>query len=341
MSEPPPTPVRPTTGRAPRPVSVNCQVTTTGNRVREEREHAVGGVLDVELGHVETEVRLLGRLVRRVDAGEVASSPVRAFAYRPGRVALGGELPEVDEHLDELVLVEQRAGRPRSAAERETKGGEHDQPASVISFATSPALRLFSARSASVKLRSFEMPRRRFAPSSRTVWRPRRRAVLERVRDRRLPAPGSPVSQTTNGRCALSPARASRSTSSPSSGRSRCAARARAARRRPCGSVIRSMRMKPPVSRFSTYGSNATGGRARLATPISFRSSCWRRSARACRRRACTGSARRWPARCSSRPASGTCARGAAAPRPSRRPSPRTAWRPRRGSSAARSGRRG
>ena len=47
----------------------------------EQREHALGGVLDVERRHVEVEVRLLGRLVRRVDAGEVDElAGVCAFA---------------------------------------------------------------------------------------------------------------------------------------------------------------------------------------------------------------------------------------------------------------------
>ena len=85
--------------------------------------------LDIERRHVEVNLGLLGILVRRVDAGEVEHARRARLRVEAGRVALGRELRrQVDEDLDELALVEERARRLAVGAERGDEGGEHDQP---------------------------------------------------------------------------------------------------------------------------------------------------------------------------------------------------------------------
>ncbi len=203
-----------------------------------------------------------------------SSSPASAFAYRPfvSRSAASPAGMSTNTSRNSPSAKSERAVS-RSARNGETNAASTISPASAISFATSPARRMFSARSASVKPRSFESPWRRLSPSSRNVCLPSARSRRStRFATDDLPAPGRPVSQTTNGRWPSAAARMSRSTSTA------CQVTFCERRSANCKSpaptvafVIRSIRMKPPVSRLAAYGSNAIGSPSSSSTtPISF-----------------------------------------------------------------------
>jgi hypothetical protein len=82
------------------------------------------------------------------------------------------------------------------------------RPLSTISLATSPARRMFSTRSASVKPRSRLRPWRTLSPSSSMVCLPSANSFWSRMLAMvDLPAPDSPVNQTMHGFCCLRAAR--------------------------------------------------------------------------------------------------------------------------------------
>ena len=76
------------------------------------------------------------------------------------------------------------------------------RPASFISFATLAIRRMFSIRSASLKLRSRQSPIRTLSPSSSMVWRSSANSLFSRALDRvDLPDPDSPVIHTVMAFC--------------------------------------------------------------------------------------------------------------------------------------------
>ena len=87
-----------------------------------------------------------------------------------------------------------------------------------------------------------------------------------------LPEPDRPVNHTTHGLCPLSAACACLLTSIACQWMFCERRSAKCSRPAPIVLLVsRSIRMKPPVSRFSAYESNAIGwSRLRLQTPISF-----------------------------------------------------------------------
>src|SRR6202171_3890239 len=93
------------------------------------------------------------------------------------------------------------------AISRSDRNGEISEtsaitPASTNSRATSATRLMFSIRASLVKPRSRLRPWRRLSPSSNVVWRPRSaRRLSTRLAMVDFPAPLSPVSQSTQGRC--------------------------------------------------------------------------------------------------------------------------------------------
>ena len=140
-----------------------------------DADDQVGGRLGVHRHRVDPDVGRLGRLVGRIDAGEIGElAGARLAVEALGVAPLGLGERGVDEDLDEVAV-----GRPsrgpsrRSARNGLMKAVSTIRPASIISFAASPARRIFSTRSAAVKPRSLLSPSRTLSPSSRKVWRPR------------------------------------------------------------------------------------------------------------------------------------------------------------------------
>ena len=137
---------------------------------------------------------MLGRLVGRVDAGEVGES-------RPGgpcRRGPSGRAPRRRRAACRRTPrrtgpapTSSRASSPLGA-ERRDERDEHDEAGvDHRARATSATRRMFSTRSASVKPRSLLSPWRTLSPSSRKVWTPRACSRCStQVGDRRLAGTG-------------------------------------------------------------------------------------------------------------------------------------------------------
>ena len=79
---------------------------------------------------VQADLRRLGRLIDAVDAREAAELARTRLAVEALGVARLGDLQRhVDEHLDELVRIEQRAGGVALGPEGRDEGHDHDQAA--------------------------------------------------------------------------------------------------------------------------------------------------------------------------------------------------------------------
>jgi hypothetical protein len=74
------------------------------SRLAKPRQNRVGGLIRRDDGRVDAELGTFGRLVRRVDAGEVLQLAAAGLAAESFRIPrLGDRQRRVDEHLEELA----------------------------------------------------------------------------------------------------------------------------------------------------------------------------------------------------------------------------------------------
>ncbi len=132
---PKPMPSAPSTSDATNPASATTTklthiVTPRMMPIDPQRRHdGLGGVLGRGGVGVDVHLGRLGRLVGRVDAGEVGELAAPRLGVEALDVARLGDLERrVDEHLDELALADAARGpSARSARNGEMNDDEHDQ----------------------------------------------------------------------------------------------------------------------------------------------------------------------------------------------------------------------
>ena len=201
------------------------------------------------------QLRVLGRLVGESMPVKFVSSPRRALGRGPcGRGASAtASGVSTKTSMNSPSPTSSRAIR-RSARKGEMNDTSTISPASTISVATSATRRMFSTRSASVKPRSLVEPVADVVAVEQVgVAADGVQLALDQVGDGRLAGAGEPGEPDHARPLALQGGagrlvdldRLPVDVVAPGAGRSA------AARRRPCRWCSRSMRMKPPMSRFS------------------------------------------------------------------------------------------
>src|SRR6185369_1597925 len=133
ISEPPPTPVIPTNAPTPKPATVFIQSippprrsasadrdsSTEQPKFAQPLDHLIGRLLGAAVHRVDTQLRFLRCLVRRIDASEVGELAAARLPVQALHVALLGHLERrVDVDLDELAFAQQAARHRAFRAER-------------------------------------------------------------------------------------------------------------------------------------------------------------------------------------------------------------------------------
>ena len=207
------------------------------------------------------------------------SSPARALRYRPFAVALLGDVQRgVDEHLAELAVGDQRPRAVALGPERRDERDEHDQagvghqlgdlghPADVLDpVGVGEAEVVVEPVPNVVAVEQRRVAAERVQPAFEQRWRsstsPRRTGRSSRPRRAGGPSARRGPPWLTSIACQWT-----------------------FCERRSAKSIIpaptvalvsRSMRMKPPVSRLSAYGSNAVGRSVRCSRTAISLSAAW------------------------------------------------------------------
>ena len=106
----------------------SCQRRAQAAPLIQPLDHCPGRIGRRELGRQKRDLGLLGGLVGGVDAGEVDElTAARLVVETLGVALLGDRQRRVDEHLEELLGCEQRAGHRPLGPEGGDEGNEHDQ----------------------------------------------------------------------------------------------------------------------------------------------------------------------------------------------------------------------